>query len=136
LAPRIAKLEAYDLALYKLSLNLALSLEINSNMPYDRFHIMSMTVSKGLAASEHNGHLSWFLIAAEALRPSSCAAHICFDLIDSEKQMAVCPLYGAVFSDIHQDTLLIAHCRGVIKYDQKGGSLVLQIWATLDLLSA
>ena len=53
------------------------------------------------------------------------AQHIfCLDLVNTKKLLAVCPLYGAVLSDICQDTLLIAHRRGVIKYNQKGGSLV------------
>ncbi len=70
------RLEAYELALYKLSITRAISLKININMLYELFHIVSITTSNGLAVPEHNGHLSWFLLAAEALHPSSCAAHI------------------------------------------------------------
>jgi len=70
------RLEAHELALYKLSITRTISLKININRPYEHFHIVSITTSNDLAAPERNGHLSWFLLAAEALHPSSCAAHI------------------------------------------------------------
>ena len=59
------------MALYDLSITRAISLKTNINTPYERFHIVSITVSNGLAAPERNGRLSWFLLVTEALRPSS-----------------------------------------------------------------
>ena len=70
------RLELYELALYKLSITRAISLKNNIIRRYEHFHIVSITTSNGLAAPERNGHLSLFLLAAEALHPSSCVAHI------------------------------------------------------------
>jgi len=74
-ARTVPSLLASARSLYKLSITRTIYLKINSNMPYVHFHIVSINTSNGLAAPERNGHLSWFLLAAEALHPSSCATH-------------------------------------------------------------